>query len=82
MSENKPVLNCSELSPGDRIEAWREGRVLHRGCVLAVIPQLDLFWILDARTGTRQLLDLDMLRVLQCPVKAVPDCPGPEPAAA
>jgi hypothetical protein len=82
MSEERAVLDCSELRPGDRIEAWREGRLLHRGRVLDVIPQMDLFWILDARTGTRQLLDLEMLRVLHCPVKAVFGCPGPEPTAA
>lgn len=82
MFEERLVLECSELSPGDRIEARREGKLLHRGPVLSVVPQMDLFWILDTRTGTRQLLDMDTLRVLHCPVKAVPDCPGPEPTAA
>jgi hypothetical protein len=43
---------------------------------------LELFWILDARTGTRQLLDLEMLHVLHCPVSAVRDLPDPEPSAA
>lgn len=32
--------------------------LLYRGRILTVIPDLELVWILDARTGTRQLLDL------------------------
>lgn len=76
------VHSCSELSPGDRIEALREDRLLYRGRVLAVIPELDLIWILDARTGTRQLLDLDQTRVLHCPVRAVPDRQGSKDLAA
>lgn len=76
------VRACSELAVGDQIEARRDGRVLHRGRVLAIVPALELFWILDARTGTRQLLDLEMLHVLHCPVSAVPELPDPEPSAA
>lgn len=72
------VHSCSELSPGDRIEALRDDRVLYRGRVLAVIPELDLIWVLDARTGTRQLLDLAQMRVLHCPVHSVPDSQGPK----
>ncbi|HEY9357448.1 MAG TPA: hypothetical protein VIQ52_14200 [Arthrobacter sp.] len=70
------VHSCSELSPGDYVEAMRDEQVLYRGRVLAVIPELDLIWILDARSGTRQLLDLDQMRVLHCPVRAVTDTPG------
>jgi hypothetical protein len=81
MTAKTEVITCSELSPGDQVEALRDGLVLHRGRVLAVVPALELFWILDARTGTRQLLDLEMLRVLRCPVRAVPDLPDPEPSA-
>ena len=77
-SEAAAVRSCSELSPGDRVEAWRDGRLLHRGRVLAVVPELDLFWLLDARTGTRQLLDLELLRVLRCPLRMLPGPPvGP-----
>ena len=76
------IRACSELSPGDRVEAWREDRVIHRGRVLAVIPAMELFWILDSRTGTRQLLDFEQLRVLHCPVRTVPDLPNAEPTVA
>lgn len=54
------------LQPGDHIEAWHNGKLFHQGRVTDVVPQLDLFWILDARTGTRRLLDpeaLDIVRV-------------------
>jgi hypothetical protein len=67
----REIRACSELSPGERVEAWQDGTLLHRGKVLAVVPALELFWIDDARTGTRQLLDLDQLRVLQCPLRTV-----------
>ncbi|MFP3461359.1 hypothetical protein R5O87_10955 [Arthrobacter globiformis] len=67
----REIRACSELSPGERVEAWRDGTLIYRGRVLAVVPALELFWIDDARTGTRQLLDLDQLRVLQCPLRAV-----------
>ena len=75
-SEAAAVRSCSELSPGDRVEAWRDGKLLHRGRVLAVVPELDLFWLLDARTGTRQLLDLELLRVLRCPLRMLPGPPA------
>lgn len=78
------IRSCAELSPGDRIEAWRGDRPLYRGRVLAVVPELDMFWIRDSRTGTRQLLDLDQLRVLRCPLRVLPSPPdrGPGPTAA
>ena len=76
------VRACSELAVGDQLVARRDGRVRYRGRVLAVIPALELFWILDARTGTRPLLDLEMLHVLHCPVSAIPDLPVREPSVA
>jgi hypothetical protein len=75
-AEAASIRSCSELSPGDRVEAWRDGRLLHRGRVLAVVPELNLFWILDVRTGTRQLLDLGLLRVLRCRLRALPSPPA------
>lgn len=80
--EGRHIRSCAELSPGDRIEAFRDGRSLHRGRVLAVVPELDMFWILDSRTGTRQLLDLDQLRVLRCPLRVLPSPPDQDPGPA
>jgi hypothetical protein len=63
-------VNTGRLEPGDYIEAWHNGKLFHQGRVTDVVPQLDLFWILDARTGTRRLLDpeaLEIVRVEQTP---------------
>lgn len=52
-----------QLRIGDEIEAWHNGKLFHRGRVTDVVPTLELFWILDARTGTRKLLDPEALEV-------------------
>jgi hypothetical protein len=54
-----------KLQPGDYIEAWHNGKLFHQGRVTDVVPKLDLFWILDARTGTRRLLDPEALEVIR-----------------
>jgi hypothetical protein len=53
-----------QLYIGDYIEAWHKGRLFHRGRVTHLVPALDLFWILDARTGTRRLLDPEALDIV------------------
>jgi hypothetical protein len=57
--QGNAIRNCSELSPGDRIEAWREDRVIHRGRVLTVIPEvghylttISLGFLAKSRTGS------------------------------
>lgn len=57
------VQSSAELAVGDEIEAWHRGRVAHRGTVSSTFRDIDLFWIIDARTGTRRLLDLEQLSV-------------------
>ncbi len=52
-----------QLRIGDQIEAWHNGKLFHRGRVTDVVPALELFWILDARTGTRKLLDPEALEI-------------------
>jgi hypothetical protein len=44
--------------------------------VTDVVPALELFWILDARTGTRKLLDPEALEIrhVEAPVKL--EAPG------
>ncbi len=65
-SRGAGIDDWSQLAAGDRVEVWREDRLIHRGEVWAVIPHLNLFWVTDAGTGTRELLDLDLLRALLC----------------
>ena len=67
MDDNgSPVRTCSELSVGDDIEAWHNGRLFHRGRVTQAVPLMELFWILDARTGARKLLDVEALEIIRC----------------
>ena len=55
------VTSCEELSVGDQIEAWHNGKLFHRGEVIRTVAATDLFWILDERTGTRRLIDAEVL---------------------
>jgi hypothetical protein len=65
--EELEVRSCVELNVGDDIEAWHRGRLVHRGTVSSTFEQIDLFWIIDARTGARRLLDLEQLSVRRVP---------------
>ncbi|MCU1515841.1 MAG: hypothetical protein JWQ75_562 [Pseudarthrobacter sp.] len=58
-------INTAKLEAGDYIEAWHNGKLFHQGRVTDVVPRLDLFWILDARTGTRRLLDPEVLEIIK-----------------
>lgn len=51
------ISSNSELSPGDCIEAYYKGTLVHRGVVTDIAPNQELFWILDVLTGGRRLLD-------------------------
>jgi hypothetical protein len=57
-------VHTVQLYIGDYIEAWHKGKLFHRGRVTHLVPALDLFWILDARTGTRRLLDPEALEIV------------------
>ena len=59
-------VNTDRLQAGDYIEAWHNGKLFHHGRVTDVVPKLDLFWILDARTGARRLLDPEALEIIRC----------------
>jgi hypothetical protein len=54
---------CSALSVGDEIEARSAGKLRHKGPVTDVLPEMDLFWIMDALTGGRKLLCISELEV-------------------
>jgi hypothetical protein len=61
------VQSGAELAVGDEVEAWHRGRLAHRGTVSSTFRDIDLFWIIDARTGARRLLDLEQLSVRRVP---------------
>lgn len=70
-------VNTGRLQAGDHIEAWHNGKLFHQGRVTDVVPKLDLFWILDARTGTRRLLDPEALEIIR--VEPAPGIGGGAP---
>lgn len=65
VDRDRIIHSCSELSPGEEIEAWRSGRLIHRGRVSYTLPSMSMAWIIDARNGTRSLLDLEDLEVVR-----------------
>ncbi|MBD1593370.1 hypothetical protein HC744_15140 [Arthrobacter sp. S1_S22] len=65
-----------QLRVGDQIEAWHNGKLFHRGRVMDVVPALELFWILDARTGTRKLLDPEALEIRHVEEQTKPLAPA------
>jgi hypothetical protein len=67
--ETRRVHSSSELSMGDEIEAWHNGK-LHRGWVNQTVALMDLFWIVDSRTGARRLIDVEALVILRASAPA------------
>lgn len=74
-------IRTGQLRIGDTIEAWHRGRLFHRGRVTDVVPALELFWILDERTGTRKLLDPEALEIRHLEAPAQPAKPAIKPSA-
>ncbi|MEO3934645.1 hypothetical protein WMO79_17755 [Micrococcaceae bacterium Sec7.4] len=66
----RQVYSSEELSVGDGIEAWHNGKLFHRGEVIRTVAATDLFWILDDRTGTRRLIDTQALLILRAEAPA------------
>jgi hypothetical protein len=67
VTQSSPIRSCSELSFGDEIEAWRFGKLLHRGRVNQTLPSVEMFWIICSRTGTRKLVDMEASAILRTP---------------
>lgn len=71
MTRNDRIFidSCHDLAPGDAIEAFHRGTLVHRGPVMDSLPDHGLFWILDTVTGDRRLLDLSELTVVRMPAR-------------
>jgi hypothetical protein len=54
-----PGEDLARLRPGDRLEARRDGQVLHCGVVEATVPRLGVVWIRERSTGYRKMLSTD-----------------------
>jgi len=76
------VQSSAELAVGDEVEAWHRGRLAHRGTVSSTLRDIDLFWIIDARTGARRLLDLEQLSVRRIPAGKAANAVGHSTGAA
>lgn len=74
-AQESTVRTCEELTHGDEIEAWHDGRLLHTGRVSQTLPSMGMFWILCARTGARKLVDLEASEIIRV---SAPSNPGPE----
>ncbi|KRE80946.1 hypothetical protein [Arthrobacter sp. Soil762] len=77
-AETRVIWTCRELSTGDEIEAKYKDRVIHRGQVTEVIPQLELFWIIDTLTGGPKLLDTAEFAIFRVPLAEIPGKPDTE----
>jgi hypothetical protein len=78
--EARRVHSSAELSVGDEIEAWHNGKLFHRGRVNQTVASMDLFWIVDSRTGARRLIDVEALVILRVSVPAGSSARGTSPA--
>ena len=76
VDEARHIRSSSELSVGDEIEAWHNGKLFHRGTVTQTVRDLDLFWIVDSRTGTRRLIDAEALVILRASAPAPARAPA------
>lgn len=80
-NDAQQVRSCGEVTVGDEIEAWHNGRLFHRGEVLRTVPATDLFWIRDRRTETRRLIDAEALVILRVAKPAFTDAVAVEGSA-
>jgi hypothetical protein len=74
--EVRRVRTGAELSVGDEIEAWHNGKLFHRGCVSQTVASMDLVWIRDARTGARRLIDVEALVIIRASTPADTSLPA------
>lgn len=84
VDEARQIRSSAELNVGDEIEAWHNGKLFHRGAVTRTVTGVELFWILDARTGARRLIDAEALVILRPagPGQAQTPSPSPSPSRA
>lgn len=72
------VQECADLSVGDQVNAWLDGRLFHTGIVTDLLPTMGLFWIREQALGERRLLDMSELEITRVTHPAPQD---PESAA-
>jgi hypothetical protein len=70
------IIDCRNLAPGDAVEARYNGELYYVGTVTDIVPVLGMFWILEAKSGTRKLLDPLALHVVRRTAADTADPPG------
>jgi hypothetical protein len=61
------VHECSDLSAGEEINAWKGSHLIHSGTIADLIPAMGLFWIRERALGERRLLDMSDLEITRVP---------------
>ncbi|GAB5078441.1 hypothetical protein [Arthrobacter sp. AD-310] len=56
---------CRALEPGDAIDVFYKGSLVHRGTVLGAAPGGGPVWMLDTLTGDRRVLNLTELEIVR-----------------
>lgn len=59
------IRSNSELTSGQFVEAYYKGTLVHRGQVTDIAPDQELFWMMDALTGYRKLVDIAEVEVVR-----------------
>ena len=59
--------SCHGLRPGDAVEVFQRSRLVHRGAITEIVPELGQLWILDTLSGGRHLLDIAELEIVRLP---------------
>lgn len=59
------VVICSELCPGDAVEAKGDNQPRIRGEVTDIMPEQGLLWIREAPLGDRLILDMGEVEVFR-----------------
>ena len=57
------AVNCAALLHGDLIEVEENGGTSYSGYVEDTLPQIDIVWIRDLRTGERRMLSTEDCRI-------------------
>lgn len=61
------IHDSVRVHPGERIEAWDQDHLRHRGTVSQVAPHLGVLWIFEDGTGIPKLIPAQDYRLRHAP---------------
>ncbi|NKX56581.1 hypothetical protein [Arthrobacter mobilis] len=59
------ALDAAALGPGDHVEVHGNGHIRYSGYIEDTMPQLNIVWIRELRTGERRMLFTDECRIFR-----------------